>query len=103
MNILFVHNNFPAQFRNLAEELAKRPEHKVAAVGAESAQALTNVQVQRYRMPFFNVAATHPFARRFDVECRRATEVLYALTELRRSGFEPDLIVGHCGWGETLP
>ncbi len=103
MNILFVHNNFPAQFRNLAGELAKRPEHRLAAVGAEGAQALDNVQLQRYRMPFFNVAETHPFARRFDVECRRATEVLYALTELRRSGFEPDLIVGHCGWGETLP
>ncbi len=103
MNILFVHNNFPAQFRSLAEELAKRPEHRLAAVGAEGSQTLANVDLRRYRMPHFNVAQTHPFARRFDVECRRATEVLYALSELRGSGFEADLILGHCGWGETLP
>jgi glycosyltransferase involved in cell wall biosynthesis len=103
MNILFVHNNFPAQFRNLAEELAKNPLHRVAAVGAETAQALPNVNLRRYQMPYFNVSHTHPFARRFDIECRRATEVLYALSELRESGFAPDLIIGHCGWGETLP
>lgn len=103
MNILFVHNNFPAQFRSLAEELAQRPEHRVAAIAAETGQALPNVDLRRYRMPYFNVAQTHPFARRFDIECRRATEVLFALSELRASGFEPDLIVGHCGWGETLP
>jgi glycosyltransferase involved in cell wall biosynthesis len=103
MNILFVHNNFPAQFRNLAQELASRPEHRVAAVGSETAQPLANVDLRKYRMPFFDVSQTHPFARRFDVECRRATQVLFALTHLRESGFEPDLIVGHCGWGETLP
>jgi glycosyltransferase involved in cell wall biosynthesis len=103
MNILFVHNNFPAQFRNLASELASRPGNRVAAIGAQSAQPLPNVNLLRYRMPAFDVLPTHPFARRFDVECRRATEVLYALSELRSSGFEPDLIVGHCGWGETLP
>jgi glycosyltransferase involved in cell wall biosynthesis len=103
MNILFVHNNFPAQFRNLAHELASRPEHRVAAVGAETAQPLANVDLRKYRMPFFDVSQTHPFARRFDVECRRATQVLFALTHLIESGFEPDLIVGHCGWGETLP
>jgi glycosyltransferase involved in cell wall biosynthesis len=103
MNILFVHNNFPAQFRNLAVELAKNPRHRVAAIGAEGAQALPEVDLRRYRMPSFNVSQTHPFARRFDAECHRATQVLYTLTELRASGFEPDVIVGHCGCGETLP
>ncbi len=103
MNVLFVHNNFPAQFRNLAAELTKRPGFRVVAIGSETSQPLANVDLRRYRMPSFNVAQTHPFARRFDVECRRATEVLYALGELRRRGFEADLIIGHCGWGETLP
>jgi glycosyltransferase involved in cell wall biosynthesis len=103
MNILFVHNNFPAQFRSLAQELASRPEHRVAAIGAETAKPLANVDLRKYRMPVCDVSQTHPFARRFDFECRRATQVLFALTHLRESGFEPDLIVGHCGWGETLP
>jgi glycosyltransferase involved in cell wall biosynthesis len=103
MNVLFVHNNFPAQFRNLAMHLARFPEHKVAAIGAEGAQPLNNVILRRYRMPYFNVAGTHPFARRFDVECRRAEQVLFAISELKAKGFVADVIVGHCGWGETLP
>ena len=103
MNVLFVHNNFPAQFRGLAQELARRPEHRVAAIGSETARGLPSVDLRLYRMPSFDVTTTHPFARRFDVECRRATQVLYVATELRASGFEPDLIIGHCGWGETLP
>ncbi|MBB4198328.1 glycosyltransferase involved in cell wall biosynthesis [Rhodoblastus sphagnicola] len=61
------------------------------------------MELLRYRMPFFNVSQTHPFARRLDVEGRRATQILYVLSELRAKGFVPDLIVGHCGWGETLP
>jgi len=103
MNVLFIHNNFPAQFRNLAQEFADLPGFRVVAVGAETAQHLPNVDLRKYRMPYFDVSQTHPFARRFDIECRRATQVLYALSDLRVSGFEPDLIVGHCGWGETLP
>ena len=103
MNILFLHNNFPAQFKNLAQELAIDPTHRVVAIGSETAQPVSNIELLRYRTPGFDVAATHPFARRFDVECRRATSVLYVLSELRSSGFEPDLIIGHCGWGETLP
>ena len=56
---------------------------------------MPNVDLRRYRLPAFDVRATHPFARRFDAECRRATAVLYALSELRESGFEPDLILVH--------
>ncbi len=103
MNVLFLHNNFPAQFQNLAQELARNPSHRVVAIGSESAQPMKNVELQRYRMPFYDVSATHPFARRFDIECHRATAVLYVLSALRSAGFEPDLIIGHCGWGETLP
>ncbi len=103
MQILFVHNNFPAQFRSLAGELARSPDHRVVAIGADTAQEIAGVELLRYTMPFFNVAQTHPFARRLDVESRRATEVLHVLSELTSKGFAPDLIIGHCGWGETLP
>lgn len=48
-------------------------------------------------------STTHPFARRFDVECRRAEQILYASTALTRQGFHPHAVVAHCGWGETLP
>ena len=101
MNFLFVHNNFPAQFRSLADKVARSPGNRVMAIGASDAQDLPNVRLHRYEMPRFDVAATHPFARRFDLECRRAEQVLFAASELDASGFEPDFVLAHCGWGEA--
>src|SRR5215470_223388 len=103
MNLLFVHNNFPAQYRHIARALVRDPRVGVAAVGSATARAMNGVDLRRYMLTGGDVSATHPFARRFDLECRRAEQVLYALSSLSTSGFIPDVIVAHCGWGETLP
>ena len=103
MDILFVHNNFPAQFRGVATALAQSPNTRVAAIGSRSASELDKIPVQRYTVESSDVAQVHPFARRFDGECRRAEQILYACTALVKQGFEPKNIVAHCGWGETLP
>lgn len=103
MKVLFVHNNFPAQYVNLAAALAKEPGFELVAVAASAAQAVPSVKLIKYALPDADVSGTHPFARRFDVECRRAEQVLYSLSSLAASGFTPDLILAHPGWGETLP
>jgi glycosyltransferase involved in cell wall biosynthesis len=101
--ILFVHNNYPAQFHPLSEALAKRNDIEMAAIGSPTARALPSVRLTKYVVPDSEVAATHPFARRFDAEARRAEQVLYAASNLKQAGFEPDLVIGHPGWGEMLP
>ncbi len=103
MKVLFVHQNFPGQFRHVAALLGARPGHEVVAVGSGTARALPGVRLIRYDLPASGPQGVHPFARRFDVECRRAEQVLYAGTELLAAGFAPDLVVVHCGWGEALP
>jgi hypothetical protein len=103
MKFLFVHNNFPAQFRNLVEELGKSGSYEIAAIGAQTAQAVEGVAVHRYQVPTPSLLETHPFARHFDAECWRAEQVLMAASALAASGFFPDFILAHCGWGETLP
>jgi glycosyltransferase involved in cell wall biosynthesis len=75
----------------------------MAAIGTETARALPGVRLLRYALTNADVSATHPFARRFDLECRRAEEVLYAAASLSSSGFVPDIMLAHPGWGETLP
>jgi glycosyltransferase involved in cell wall biosynthesis len=102
MNVLFVHNNFPAQFVRLASALVDAPEHKVAAIGSETARAMPGVQLLRYSTPEVKPTTAHRFARRFDYECRRAEQVLFAASALRSSGFEPDVVAVHCGWGESI-
>jgi glycosyltransferase involved in cell wall biosynthesis len=64
---------------------------------------MRGVKLLKYALPDGNVRATHPFARRFDLECRRAEQVMYALTSLQADGFVPDAVVVHAGWGESLP
>lgn len=103
MRILFVHNNFPAQFRNLADDLRQEGRHELVAIGAENAADVPGIKVIRYATPDLNAPEIHAFARRFDAESRRAEQVLYAATTLIDGGFEPDLIFAHCGWGESLP
>nr|WP_041358802.1 glycosyltransferase [Nitrobacter hamburgensis] len=103
MKILFVHNNFPAQYRNLATALAHEPGFELAAIGASNAQPMPSVKLIKYALPDADVSGTHPFARRFDLECRRGEQVLYSLSTLAASGFAPDVILAHPGWGETLP
>ncbi len=101
--ILFVHNNFPAQFVHIARALAKDPGVQVAAIGTQTARPIPGVKLLKYSIGQGDVAATHPFARRFDLECRRAEEVLYAASNLKASGFVPDIVLAHPGWGETIP
>jgi len=103
MNVLFVHNNFPAQYRHVARALADQRGNKVVAIGSSTATAAPKIRLIKYSSTQSDSSVVHPFARRFDVESRRAEEVLYALSSLSGQGFVPDLIFAHPGWGETLP
>jgi glycosyltransferase involved in cell wall biosynthesis len=103
MKVLFVHNNFPAQFKNLAGVISQLSGVNVAAIGSQTARATDRVTLHRYRIEPAELSNTHPFARRFDLECRRAEQVLYASIALAKSGFSPNTVVAHGGWGEALP
>jgi glycosyltransferase involved in cell wall biosynthesis len=101
--VLFVHNNFPGQFIHLARALSHFPEVRVAAIGSPTAKSVPGVELSKYTFRDVNVSATHPFARRLDMECRRAEQVLYTTSALTHSDFTPDIVFAHPGWGETLP
>jgi len=103
MNVLFVHNNFPAQFQHLARFLGQQPEMRIVAIGGQTSRSMKGVRLFKYALGKIDVSSSHPFARRFDLECHRAEQILYALTNLKSSGFIPNVIVAHPGWGETLP
>ncbi|MBN9062944.1 MAG: hypothetical protein BGP06_03745 [Rhizobiales bacterium 65-9] len=102
LDVLFVHNNFPAQFGNLARYLMAQPGVRVRAIATSTAASIEGVETQRYKIAANDVSA-HAFARRFDQECRRAEQVIYAANAFRAQGFDPALIYVHPGWGEALP
>jgi glycosyltransferase involved in cell wall biosynthesis len=103
IDILFVHANFPAQFRSIAQRLARDPAHRVLAIGSRTAAEMPGVKLERYSPAGGTVTAIHPFARRFEQDARRAEQVIYAANALKLSGANPRLIFVHPGWGECLP
>jgi glycosyltransferase involved in cell wall biosynthesis len=101
MRILFVHQNFPAQFVHLAPELVRRG-HEVLALTEDTNQRPLPVPHVAYRFdaPKFASRAPH---NGFDSHALRGAAVARAAQELRNTrGWVPDVIFGHVGWGESM-
>ncbi len=103
--ILFVHQNFPGQFRHLAPALAARG-HSVTALSdvRNTKPPLPGVALWHYKSPeSANAAKSAKLHDSFALAADRALRVAKAARALReRHGFVPDVIFGHPGWGETL-
>jgi glycosyltransferase involved in cell wall biosynthesis len=103
VDALFVHTNFPGQFRGIAQHLAKGRDMRVHAIGSGTAAAMPGVKLVRYSVSAHDIAASHSLARRFEFECRRAEQVIYTANLLRLNRVDPKLIFVHSGWGESIP
>lgn len=106
MRILFIHQNFPGQFKHLAPALAARG-HEVVALGINQPSIATpGVKVVLHRPQFTAAAAsTDPDTialQELRKKMERGMSVARALEALQRSGFTPDLICAHSGWGEAF-
>ena len=101
MKVLLVHNHFPGQFIHLGKELCQTMQ--VAGIGGPGSTRLPKIRLLKYDVPDKHLTDTHPFAVRFEIECRRAEQVIYAANVLKADGFIPDVTIVHPGWGESLP
>ncbi|MGA4632439.1 glycosyltransferase family 4 protein [Pseudomonas solani] len=102
MRVLFIHQNFPGQFRHLAAHLAKRDGVEVLAIGREQAPGLAGVRLLRYKPHRKASAQTHPYVRTFEDGVLHGQQVLRLLLDLKGKGYRPDVVVAHPGWGESL-
>lgn len=102
MRVLFVHQNFPGQFRHIAAHLAQQPGLDVLAIGRDTAPGLPGVRLLRYKPHRVANAETHPYVRSFEDAVLHGQEVARLLLGLKQKGYRPDVIVAHPGWGETL-
>jgi glycosyltransferase involved in cell wall biosynthesis len=100
--VLFVHNNFPAQFRDLAETLVGRGAPCLALAQQHAAQDVPGVAFIKYGLPRGTTPGIFPLAVRAEADLLRGAMVLKAAQMAKAQGFEPDVIVGHTGWGETV-
>lgn len=103
MNLLFIHQNFPGQFKFLAPALVQQG-HNVVAMTMQptDAKAWQGVKLWPYAVSKGNGAQTHPWAMDFETKAIRAEACFGAALALRAQGFMPDAIIAHPGWGESL-
>ena len=99
---LFIHQNFPGQYRHLAPAIAARPGARVIGLGERENISLPGVTHIRYPEPQGAGEKTHHYLRPMEASIRRAQAVARALVELRSKGFRPDIICCHPAWGEGM-
>lgn len=103
MNILFIHQNFPAQFRHLAPALVRRG-HAVTALTMRKTDAAEwqGVRMVNYAITRGMAENAHPWVKDFEVKAIRGEACFRAAMKLKAAGYTPDVIVAHHGWGESL-
>ena len=103
MKILFIHQNFPGQFKFLAPALAKAG-HEVVAMTMQKVQpgAWQGVRLVPYTAERGSTPKVHPWVSDFETKVIRGEACFRAALALRAQGFTPDVIVAHHGWGESL-
>jgi len=100
MNILFIHQNFPGQYKHLAPALAAKG-HKIVAVGMAK-RTFSDIEYVQYRAKRGTTKDIHPWVIDYEAKVIRAEACAEACLELKDRGFTPDLICTHPGWGEAL-
>jgi glycosyltransferase involved in cell wall biosynthesis len=104
MRLLFVHQNFPGQYRHLAAHYAAQPGYEVVGIGEKAnvlrQQRLPGVQLLGYELP--ELDKVDRFNASVLKAIHRGKRIAAGAAQLRREGFRPDVVFAHIGWGEAL-
>lgn len=103
MRVLFLHRNFPAQYRHVAAALAADNANQVVFGTRESNGAsLPGVAQVSYKPAREVRPDTHPYLRSTEDAVLEGQAVFRLCTSLKQKGFVPDLVCAHSGWGPGL-
>jgi len=102
MRILFLHPNFPAQFRHLAVALAQDSRHQVVFGTNRKEGSLPGVNKVLYDPSRTAHPQTHHYVRTLENAVLQGQAVYRLGDKLKAQGFIPDVVYGHSGWGPTL-
>lgn len=103
MRILFLHNNFPAQFGHVGSYLARQGWDVTWGTAREGDYVTHNGgRIVRYAPHRDPAAATHPYAISWERAVLHGQAVARTALKLKKQGYTPDLVVAHSGWGPGL-
>ncbi len=102
MRILFLHPNFPAQFRHLASVLGQDRQNQVVFATNRREGQIAGVNKILYEKSRTARPETHHYVRPLENAVLEAQSVYRVAQKLKSQGFTPDIVYGHSGWGPTL-
>jgi glycosyltransferase involved in cell wall biosynthesis len=99
MHVLYVHQNFPAQFGHIAAHLVKRLGWRCTFVSEREPGLEDGIEKIQYTRRFGATGHNSYYTRGFETAVGH-TEAVYRALKARKD-IKPDLIVGHSGFGST--
>lgn len=99
MHLLFIHQNFPAQFGHIAAHLAKNGD-RCTFVSAQPAQKVAGIEVLQYVQKSGARETNHYCTRTFENQVWSSHALYETLSQ--RPDIQPDLIVAHSGYVSPL-
>ncbi len=99
--ILFIHQNFPGQYKHLAPALAKMKNIEAYSISKED-ESLPNIKHYKYKIKNANAPGVNNLAIEFETKMIRAKAVAELCLEMKEDGINPDVILSHPGWGESF-
>lgn len=100
MKILFAHQNFPGQYLHLARHLGAIPGNEVVFITQRRDATLPGVRNIVYQPQRPVTKDLHHYLRESEAGVLNAQAVARIALDLKESGFIPDVMLGHNGWGE---
>lgn len=100
MIILFLHRNFPGQFKNIATELAKDPNNAVIFITSNTTTEIQGINKLVYA-PKIKPAVGHPYLEIYEDSLLHGLSAAEMAELVKEKGVKPDVIYGH-SWGPSM-
>ena len=102
MKILFMHNNFPGQYRRIAGYLRNKPNVKMVAATLKSNAQKYSIKDFRYKPHREASQKIHPALYTTEQATIMGQAAYQTLLGARQKGLRPDIILSHSGWGANM-
>lgn len=102
MIYLFIHQNFPGQYKHLIRHLTQDTANRVYFISQPNANWMPGVTRLVYYPDLSSPLHGHAYSIDFELAVRHGAAVADTLRMMKAQGVTPDIVIGHCGWGETL-
>ncbi|PWL22592.1 MAG: glycosyl transferase family 1 [Synechococcus sp. XM-24] len=105
MDFLFIHGNYPAQFRHLATLLARDSNHRVVFLTARqdaAKESIPGLEIRTFSCHRSTSPQTHHYLQASEDAVLQGQAVLREISNLVDQGLRPRVVVSHAGMGIGL-